>query len=237
MCTSQIRFRSFLVSEVTLPSTQQKIDFRPFLVREQKIIMMAQESQDEKQMVRAMSDLVTSCTFNKFDVNKLPIFDVEYMFLKIRGKSIGETVELNLMCPDDGETQVPTKINLEEIEVSMTVGHSNMIDITDNIKLQLRYPIYSDATQVGGLDQSDGVFKLLTRCIDKIIYGDQEYNRVDITDKEIEEFIDQLNTDQFNNIVEFFNTMPKLRHVVQITNPKTKVKSEVVLEGLQNFLE
>ena len=223
--------------QLTLPSTQQKIDFRPFLVREQKIIMMAQESQDEKQMVRAMSDLVTSCTFNKFDVNKLPIFDVEYMFLKIRGKSIGETVELNLMCPDDGETQVPTKINLEDIEVSMTVGHSNMIDITDNIKLQLRYPIYSDATQVGGLDQSDGVFKLLTRCIDKIIYGDQEYNRVDITDKEIEEFIDQLNTDQFNNIVEFFNTMPKLRHVVQITNPKTKVKSEVVLEGLQNFLE
>ena len=223
--------------QLTLPSTQQKIDFRPFLVKEQKIIMMAQESQDEKQMVRAMSDLVTSCTFNKFDVNKLPIFDVEYMFLKIRGKSIGETVELNLMCPDDGETQVPTKINLEEIEVSMTVGHSNMIDITDNIKLQLRYPIYSDATQVGGLDQSDGVFKLLTRCIDKIIYGDQEYNRVDITDKEIEEFIDQLNTDQFNNIVEFFNTMPKLRHVVQITNPKTKVKSEVVLEGLQNFLE
>ena len=223
--------------QLTIPSTQQKIDFRPFLVKEQKIIMMAQESQDEKQMVRAMSDLVTSCTFNKFDVNKLPIFDVEYMFLKIRGKSIGETVELNLMCPDDGETQVPTKINLEEIEVSMTVGHSNMIDITDNIKLQLRYPIYSDATQVGGLDQSDGVFKLLTRCIDKIIYGDQEYNRVDITDKEIEEFIDQLNTDQFNNIVEFFNTMPKLRHVVQITNPKTKVKSEVVLEGLQNFLE
>ena len=223
--------------QLTIPSTQQKIDFRPFLVREQKIIMMAQESQDEKQMVRAMSDLVTSCTFNKFDVNKLPIFDVEYMFLKIRGKSIGETVELNLMCPDDGETQVPTKINLEEIEVSMTVGHSNMIDITDNIKLQLRYPIYSDATQVGGLEQSDGVFKLLTRCIDKIIYGDQEYNRVDISDKEIEEFIDQLNTDQFNRIVEFFNTMPKLRHVVQITNPKTKVKSEVVLEGLQNFLE
>ena len=223
--------------QLTLPSTQQKIDFRPFLVKEQKIIMMAQESQDEKQMVRAMSDLVTSCTFNKFDVNKLPIFDVEYMFLKIRGKSIGETVELNLMCPDDGETQVPTKINLEEIEVSMTVGHSNMIDITDKIKLQLRYPVYNDATEVNSLEQSDGVFKLLTRCIDKIIYGDQEYNRVDISDKEIEEFIDQLNTDQFNNIVEFFNTMPKLRHVVQITNPKTKVKSEVVLEGLQNFLE
>ena len=223
--------------QLTLPSTQEKIDYRPFLVKEQKIIMMAQESKDEKQIVRSMTDLISSCTFGKIDISNLPTYDVEYMFLKIRSKSAGETVELNLMCPDDGETQVPTKINLEDIEVSMTVGHSNMIDITDNIKLQLRYPIYSDATQVGGLDQSDGVFKLLTRCIDKIIYGDQEYNRVDITDKEIEEFIDQLNTDQFNNIVEFFNTMPKLRHVVQITNPKTKVKSEVVLEGLQNFLE
>jgi len=223
--------------QLTLPSTQEKIDFRPFLVREQKIIMMAQESNDETQMIKAMSKLVSSCTFNKFDIDKLPIFDVEYMFLKIRGKSVGETVELNLICPDDGETQVATKINLEEVQVALVVGHSNTIDITDNIKLQLRYPVYSDATQVGGLEQSDGVFKLLTRCIDKIIYGDQEYNRVDITDKDIEEFIDQLNTEQFNSIVEFFNTMPKLRHVVDVTNPKTKVKSEVVLEGLQNFLE
>ena len=223
--------------QLTLPSTQEKIDFRPFLVKEQKIIMMAQETQDESQMIRAMSDLVKSCTNNKIDIDKLPIFDVEYMFLKIRGKSVGETVEINLICPDDNETQVPTKINLDDIQVQMTVGHNNIINITDKIKMELRYPIYDDATQVGGLETTDGVFKLLNKCISKIVYGDTEYNRVDITDKDIEEFLEQLNTEQFQKIVEFFNTMPKLRHVVEVTNPKTKVKSEVVLEGLQSFLE
>ena len=223
--------------QLTLPSTQEKIDFRPFLVKEQKIIMMAQETQDESQMIRAMSDLVKSCTNNKIDIDKLPIFDVEYMFLKIRGKSVGETVEINLICPDDNETQVPTKINLDDIHVQMTVGHNNIINITDKIKMELRYPIYDDATQVGGLETTDGVFKLLNKCISKIVYGDTEYNRVDITDKDIEEFLEQLNTEQFQKIVEFFNTMPKLRHVVEVTNPKTKVKSEVVLEGLQSFLE
>ena len=223
--------------QLTLPSTQEKIDFRPFLVKEQKIIMMAQETQDESQMIRAMSDLVKSCTNNKIDIDKLPIFDVEYMFLKIRGKSVGETVEINLICPDDNETQVPTKINLDDIQVQMTVGHNNIINITDKIKMELRYPIYDDATQVGGLETTDGVFKLLNKCISKLVYGDTEYNRVDITDKDIEEFLEQLNTEQFQKIVEFFNTMPKLRHVVEVTNPKTKVKSEVVLEGLQSFLE
>ena len=223
--------------QLTLPSTQEKIDFRPFLVKEQKIIMMAQETQDESQMIRAMSDLVKSCTNNKIDIDKLPIFDVEYMFLKIRGKSVGETVEINLICPDDNETQVPTKINLDDIQVQMTVGHNNIINITDKIKMELRYPIYDDATQVGGLETTDGVFKLLNKCISKIVYGDTEYNRVDITDKDIEEFLEQLNTEQFQKIVEFFNTMTKLRHVVEVTNPKTKVKSEVVLEGLQSFLE
>ena len=175
--------------QLTLPSTQEKIDFRPFLVKEQKIIMMAQETQDESQMIRAMSDLVKSCTNNKIDIDKLPIFDVEYMFLKIRGKSVGETVEINLICPDDNETQVPTKINLDDIQVQMTVGHNNIINITDKIKMELRYPIYDDATQVGGLETTDGVFKLLNKCISKIVYGDTEYNRVDITDKDIEEFL------------------------------------------------
>ena len=223
--------------QLTLPSTQEKIDFRPFLVKDQKIIMMAQETQDESQMIRAMSDLVKSCTNNKIDIDKLPIFDVEYMFLKIRGKSVGETVEINLICPDDNETQVPTKINLDDIQVQMTVGHNNIINITDKIKMELRYPIYDDATQVGGLETTDGVFKLLNKCISKIVYGDTEYNRVDITDKDIEEFLEQLNTEQFQKIVEFFNTMPKLRHVIPVKNPKTQVESEVVVEGLASFLE
>ena len=222
--------------QLTLPSTQEKIDFRPFLVKEQKIIMMAQESNDERQMVKSLSELVTSCTFNKIDVNDLPIFDVEYMFLKIRGKSVGETVEVNLVCPDDNTTQVKTKINLDDIQVQMTVGHSNIIDITDNIKLQLRYPIYSDSIDIADIETTDGIFKLLCKCFFSLQYNDQTYNKVDITDNDIMEFIEQLTTEQFDKIVEFFNSMPKLRHVVDVTNPKTNVRSEVVLEGLQSFL-
>ena len=223
--------------QLTLPSTQEPIDYRPFLVKEQKIIMMAQESNDERQMVKSLSELVTSCTFNKIDVNNLPIFDVEYMFLKIRGKSAGETVELNLICPDDKETKVQTKINLEDIQVQMTVGHSNEIEITDKIKLYLKHPMFADAMSLNTETTSDSVFKLLNRCVVKIVYGDTEYNRVDITDKDIEEFVEQLNTEQFEKVINFFNTMPRLRHVVDVTNPKTKVRSEVLLEGLQSFLE
>ena len=222
--------------QLTLPSTQEKIDYRPFLVKEQKIIMMAQESKDETEIIRAMTDLVTSCTFGKVDISNLPTYDVEYMFLRIRGKSAGETVELNLICPDDNETKVLTKINLEDIQVQMTVGHNNVIDITETIKLHLKHPIFSDAMAMGDGVATDGMFKLLHKCIVKIVYGDTEYNRVDISEKDIGEFIDQLNTEQFEELINFFNTMPRLRHVVEVTNPKTKVKSEVLLEGLQNFL-
>ena len=223
--------------QLTLPSTQEKIDFRPFLVKEQKIIMMAKESSDEKQMVSAMAKLVSSCTFDKINIYDLPVYDVEYMFLKIRGKSVGESVEINLICPDDNKTQVATKINLEDIQVQMTVGHTNIINITDTIKLYLRHPVFSDATSIGTIDGSEGIFKLLNKCIIKITYDDTEYQRIDISDKDIEEFIDQLNTEQFESIIEFFNSMPKLRHVVDVINPKTNIKSEVVLEGLQSFLE
>ena len=223
--------------QLTLPSTQEPIDYRSFLVKEQKIIMMAQESNDETQMVRAMTDLLTSCTFGKIDISVLPTYDVEYMFLKIRGKSAGETVELNLICPDDKETKVQTKINLEDIQVQMTVGHSNEIEITDKIKLYLKHPMFADAMSLNTETTSDSVFKLLNRCVVKIVYGDTEYNRVDITDKDIEEFVEQLNTEQFEKVINFFNTMPRLRHVVDVTNPKTKVRSEVLLEGLQSFLE
>ena len=221
--------------QLTLPSTQEKIDYRPFLVKEQKIIMMAQESKDEKQIVRSMTDLISSCTFGKIDISNLPTYDVEYMFLKIRSKSAGETVELNLICPDDNKTKVPTKVNLDNIQVQMTVGHSNVIDITDTIQLYLRHPVFSDAMTLDG-ENTDSVFKLLNKCIVKIVYGDTEYNKVDISEKDIEEFVDQLNTEQFEKVINFFNTMPRLRHVVDVTNPKTKVKSEVLLEGLQNFL-
>ena len=224
--------------QLKLPSTQEIIEYRPFLMKEQKIIMMAQETGDDQQMVVAMQKLVTSCTFNKINIMNLPVYDVEYMFLKIRGKSVGESVEINLICPDDNETQVPTKINLDEIEVQIDVNHNNVIDITDPIKMNMRDPMFSDATSVSGFaDNTEALFKLLNKCIVKISYGDTEYQRADISDKDIEDFVDQLSSEQFEQIINFFTTAPKLRHVVEVLNPKTKVKGEVLLEGLQSFLE
>ena len=222
--------------QIKLPSTGQIINYRPFLVKEQKIIMMAQETEDEEQMLRAMSDLVTSCTFNQVDVNNLPMYDVEYLFLRIRGKSVGETVDLNLICPDDGKTKAPTKLNLEDVRVNTTDGHNPIIDITDTMQLYLRHPIFADAHLVGGDDSTESMFRLLNRCIVKLVYNDEEIQRIDMSEKDISEFIDQMSGEQFERIINFFNTMPRLKHTVEVVNPKTKVKSEVVLEGLQSFL-
>ena len=222
--------------QTNLPSTGQSVQFRPFLVKEQKIIMMAQESGEEGEMVRALSALVTACTFNKIDVANSPTFDVEFLFLKIRGKSVGETVQINMVCPDDEVTQVSTKIDLDQIRVQTQEGHNNVIDITDTVKMVFKYPTLLDISKIGSIETSDGIFKLMNRCIHEIHYGDDVYNRVDISDKDIEEFIDQLTGEQFEKITQFFQTMPKLIHKISVTNPKTNVQSEVVLEGLQSFL-
>ena len=222
--------------QLTIPSTKETIDYRPFLVKEQKIIMMAQESKDEDQMIYAVSDLVEACTFGKINAKNSPTFDVEYIFLKIRAKSVGETVQLNVICPDDETTQVPIKLNLDEIKLMSDVTHRTEIKITDTIKLNLRYPMLSDMLGLKNTDEFDTPFKIMQRCVKDIHYGDDVYQRVDISDKDIEEFVDQLTGEQFKDVMEFFNTMPKMRHVIEVTNPKTKVKGEVVLEGLQSFL-
>ena len=222
--------------QTNLPSTGQSVQFRPFLVKEQKIIMMAQESGEEGEMVRALSELVTACTFNKIDVANSPTFDVEFLFLKIRGKSVGETVQINMVCPDDEVTQVSTKIDLDQIRVQTQEGHNNVIDITDTVKMVFKYPTLLDISRTGNIQSSEGVFNLMNRCIHEIHYGDDVYNRVDISDKDIEEFIDQFTGDQFERVTEFFQTMPKLSHKVSVTNPKTNVTNEVLLEGLQSFL-
>ena len=222
--------------QLELPSTGEKINYRPFLVKEQKIIMLAQESKDNKQITKAMSDLVKSCTFDKVDAENSPIFDIEYIFLKVRSKSVGETVDINLICPDDQVTQVPVKINLDDIDIQITEDHTKEIKITENVKLHLKYPILSDMESITGDDNVTGYFEVFNKIIERIHYGDDVYHRVDMTDDDIEEFIDQLSGEQFERITDFFNTMPKLRHVVEITNPKTQVKSEVALEGLSSFL-
>ena len=223
--------------QTQLPSTGETIQFRPFLVKEQKVIMMAEESKDQNQMVTAMINLVGSCTFNKLDVAKLPTFDVEYLFLQIRGKSVGETIDINVICPDDEVTSALVRVNIDEIKIDKLEEHTNSLNITDTIKVYLRYPCMSDIDRFDNIETTEGMFKILYKCVNEIHYGDDVYHRIDISDKDIEEFVEQLTTEQFTKMTDFFETMPKLSHTVEVTNPKTNVKSEVVLEGLQSFLE
>ena len=226
------------VYELEQPSTGETIKYRPFLVKEQKTLMMASESNDDKQVKEALAGLITNCTFSKIDPYKLPLFDVEFLFLRIRGKSVGEKIDLNLLCPDDNETRVNKSINLEEIGVNMKVGHTNEIDITDKIKMVMRYPTLNDMTDMSSdTNNIDDVFSMIRRCVHEIHDDKKVYNRVDMSDSELEEFIDSLTGDQFEKVGGFFETMPKVQHSVEVTNPKTKKKGEVVIEGIQSFFE
>lgn len=223
---------------LVLPSTGEEVKFRPFLVKEQKLLMLAQESENNKEMLDTVVKIVSSCTFNKVDPTHSPLFDIEYVFLKLRAKSVGENVEVTLLCPDDEETYTTKKINLDEIEIEVDESHSNEIQLTEQIKLIMKYPQMSDMNQINTQDNSqiNLVFSVLKHCILEVQDGDTSYQKVDISDKDLEEFIDSFDTEQFEKIMTFFETMPKLREKVQVTNPKTQVTSEIVLEGLESFL-
>ena len=223
--------------ELELPSTGEILKYRPFLVKEQKLLLIAQESGEEKQIANAMGELVNSCTFGKVNAKSAPMFDIEYLFLKIRGKSVGEKVKLNLICPDDGKTTVPYELNLENVECQVQDDHSNEIQINEDIKIVFRYPLLNDLQNVkASAGDSEKTFHFMECCIDSIHSGDDVFQRIDIKDKELSNFIEQFTNEQFEKITQFFNTMPKLRHVVKVTNPKTKKKNEILLEGLESFL-
>ena len=224
------------VYTLELPSTGEEIEFRPFLVKEQKSLMIAEQSNNEKIINKTIVELIHNCTFEKIDAKKLPIFDVEMIFLKLRSKSVGETAEVIVTCPDDGETKVPVKVNLDEINVAITDEHTNEINITDDIKIVMRYPTLEDV-KVRKTDDASIMFDMIHTSIDEVHNGDEIITRVDMTDKELTDFIDSMNTQQLESIMNFFNTMPKLRHVLEVENPKTKNKNEVLIEGLNNFLQ
>ena len=223
---------------LVLPSTGEEVKFRPFLVKEQKLLMLAQESENNKEMLDTVVKIVSSCTFNKVDPTHSPLSDIEYVFLKLRAKSVGENVEVTLLCPDDEETYTTKKINLDKIEIEVDESHSNEIQLTEQIKLIMKYPQMSDMNQINTQDNSqiNLVFSVLKHCILEVQDGDTSYQKVDISDKDLEEFIDSFDTEQFEKIMTFFETMPKLREKVEVTNPKTQVTSEIVLEGLESFL-
>ena len=197
--------------------------------------MMAQESEDDKQIKEALAGLITSCTFSEIDPYKIPLFDMEYLFLRIRGKSVGEKIDISLLCPDDKKTRVTKSINIEEIGVNMKVGHTNEIDITDNIKMVMRYPTLNDMIDVN--TELGDVFPMIMRCVHEIHDGEKIYNKVDMSEKDLEEFLDSLTGEQFEKVGEFFETMPKVQHSIEVTNPKTKKKGEVVIEGIQSFFD
>ena len=222
-----------------LPSTGEEIKYRPFLVKEQKTVLILQESEDKRDIINGLQKIVTDCTFDKLNMSKMPIFDFEYLFLKIRCKSVGETAELNLTCPDDNVTTVPVTINLDEIDVQVTEEHTDTIKITDNINMVLRWPTIHDVGDVEVTTDNlvDNVLALLKKCITQINEGDTIHNRTDMSSEELDEFIDSLPSDTFEDVGKYFETMPQLLHVVNITNPKTKVDNEIVIQGLESFFE
>jgi hypothetical protein len=222
-----------------LPSTEQEIKYRPFLVKEEKLLLLALESEDTKQITNAIKTVIKNCIETKgIKVESLPTFDIEFIFLNIRARSVGEEIELNIICPDDGETTVPITINVDDIKVQKNENHINKIKLDDNLMMEMKYPSLEqfiksnfDFTNTS-MEQS---FELVADCIDKIYNEDEVWVAADVTKKELVDFLDQMNTSQFKDIEKFFETMPKLLHKVEVTNPKTKVKSEVVLEGLSSF--
>ena len=226
--------------ELVLPSTEQKVKYRPFLVKEEKLLVIALESEDTKQITNAIKSVIKNCILTRgIKVESLPTFDIEYLFLNIRGKSVGEVIDVNIICPDDCETTVPIQINVDEIQVVKSDDHDTKIKLDDSLMMQMKYPSLDqfiksnfDFTDDNAMEQS---FELIACCIDSIYDEEEVWSGADCTKKELLAFLDQLNSAQFKKIEKFFETMPKLSHEVTITNPKTKVESKVVLEGLSSF--
>jgi len=225
--------------ELVLPSSGKKIKYRPFLVREEKILIMALETEDVKQITDSVIQILNSCILTKgVDITKLATFDIEYLFLNVRSKSVGETVEIILTCPDDNKTTVPTSIDIDSIKIKKDKSHTDIVKLDDTLSMKLKYPSmkqFIESNFEAGKETISNTMEVITSCID-IIYNDEEsWSASESTQKELEEFIDQLDTKQFQTIEKFFETMPKLSHRVKVKNPKTEVESTVILEGLAAF--
>ena len=224
--------------ELEIPSTDEKISYRPFLVKEEKILLMAMESGKNEDIIQAVKDIVSECTFNKIDLGSMPMFDVEYIFLNIRAKSVGEVSKLKLLCPDDKKTYVDTEVNLTEVQVQVDEEHTNKIELTDDMGMIMTYPTIDSFTESGIQNiNASNMIDVISSCILQIYEnkGEKVYQAKDQTKKELIEFVEQLNTQQFKELQKFFDTMPKLKHTVKVKNPKTKKSSDIVLTGLNDF--
>jgi len=223
-----------------LPSIKKEIKYRPFLVKEEKILIIAMESEDSKQIADAVKNVISNCILTKgVKVDQLSTFDIEYLFLNIRGKSVGETVDVLITCPDDGKTQVPISINLDDIRVVVNENHSRDIKLDDSLTLRMKYPSMQEFVKTNfGNDFNitvDQTFDLIVSCIEQVYSEEESWTASDCTKKELSDFIEQLSSKQFKQVEKFFETMPKLSHTLKVKNPNTGVESEVLLEGLSSF--
>jgi len=224
--------------ELEVPSTDEKVKYRPFLVKEEKILLMAMESGENKDIVQAVKDIVSECTFNKLNLGTIPMFDVEYIFLNIRSKSVGEISKLNLLCPDDKKTYVKTEVNLSEVKVQVDDNHTNKIELTEDMGMIMTYPTIDSFTESGITNiTASNMLDVIGSTILQIYEqkGEKVYEAKDQTKKELTEFIESMNTKQFQKVQQFFDTMPKLKHEVKVKNPKTKKESKITLSGLNDF--
>ena len=225
--------------ELKLPSSNKKVKYRPFLVKEEKILIIALESKNQNEITNAVTDVLKKCILTKgVDVDNLPTFDIEFLFLNIRSKSIGEDIKLTVTCPDDNTTKVPVTIYVDEIKVVKPRGHTKDIKLDGSYTLRMKYPSLNEFIKnnfATGEMNVDDTFDLISQCIEQVYSEEESWTAEDCTKKELSQFLDQLNSSQFKEIEKFFETMPKLSHKVKVTNPNTNVESEIVLEGLQNF--
>ena len=224
--------------ELEVPSTDEKIKYRPFLVKEEKILLMAMESKDNAQIINAVKDIVSSCTFEKLNVATMPMFDMEYIFLNIRAKSVGEVSKIKILCPDDKKTYASVELDLTKVEVQVGDDHSNKIELTDDMGIIMTYPTI-DSFLESGIEtiNASNMLDVVGSCVLQIYEqkGEKVYQAKDQTKKELTEFIESMNSGQFKKLQSFFDTMPKLTHTIQVKNPKTKKTSDVKLTGLNDF--
>ena len=228
---------SNITYELELPSTGESIKYRPFLVKEQKTLMIAQESDDNKAIENAFASIISDCTFGELDAYNLPMFDVEYVFLQMRGRSVGEKIKLTVLCPDDEKTKVNVEIDLKDVNIQVKEEHTNIVQVTDDVHIVMRYPTLKDMAGYNNAGQIDSIFDMIRRCVHEIHDGETVHNRVDISNKELDEFIESMTTESFEKLSAFFETMPKLLHEIEVKNPKTKKKTTIPIEGLQSFFE
>jgi hypothetical protein len=224
--------------ELVIPSTDEKIKYRPFLVKEEKILLIAMESGKSEDMLQSVKDIVDECTFNKLKLGAMPMFDVEYIFLNIRSKSVGEVSKLKVLCQDDMKTYADIEVDLNDIQVQVDDDHTNKIELSDEMGVIMKYPTIDSFSKHKIDDVSaSNMLNVIVACIAQIYdkKGEEVYDSKDSTEKELIDFIEQLNTKQFAQIQKFFDTMPSLRHTITVKNPKTKKESEVTLTGINDF--